>query len=82
MHPNACRFPVTKRPWVDLTLDTGALVALERNRRDMGKVVEAAVQAGARITVPANADAAWRPSLRSGSPAAPAYEGPLNSGRR
>jgi hypothetical protein len=42
-----------------LTLDTGALVALERNRRDIGKVVEAAVQTGARITVPANAIAEW-----------------------
>jgi predicted nucleic acid-binding protein len=42
-----------------LTLDTGALVALERNRRDMGKVVGAALRTGAHITVPANVIAEW-----------------------
>jgi predicted nucleic acid-binding protein len=42
-----------------LTLDTGALLALERHRRDVGRVVEAAVLTGARITVPANAMAEW-----------------------
>jgi predicted nucleic acid-binding protein len=42
-----------------LTLDTGALVALERYRRDMVKVVETARQAGATITVPANVLAEW-----------------------
>ena len=42
-----------------LTLDTGALVALERYRADMVKVVETARQAGASIVVPANAIAEW-----------------------
>jgi predicted nucleic acid-binding protein len=42
-----------------LTLDTGALVALERHRAEMVKVVETARQAGATIVVPANAIAEW-----------------------
>ena len=42
-----------------LTLDTGALVALERYRRDIGKVVQAARQTRASITVPANVIAEW-----------------------
>lgn len=42
-----------------LTLDTGALLALERCRRDIGKVVEAALADGRRITAPANAVAEW-----------------------
>ncbi len=42
-----------------LTLDTGALVALERYGADMVKVVETARQAGATIVVPANAIAEW-----------------------
>ena len=43
-----------------LTLDTGALLALERHRRDMVKVVEMARLAdGGRITVPANVMTEW-----------------------
>jgi len=42
-----------------LTLDTGALLALERCRRDISKVVEAALADGRRITAPANAVAEW-----------------------
>ncbi len=42
-----------------LTLDTGALIALERNRRDLVKVVEAAREARLPITAPANAIAEW-----------------------
>ena len=43
----------------ELTLDTGALIALERHRRGMTKVIEAARQAEASIIVPANAVAEW-----------------------
>jgi hypothetical protein len=42
-----------------LTLDTGALVAIERYRKDMVGVVETARQAGASITVPATVIAEW-----------------------
>jgi hypothetical protein len=42
-----------------LTLDTGALFALERCRRDISKIVEAALLDGRRITAPANAAAEW-----------------------
>ena len=42
-----------------LTLDTGALIALERNRRDMVKVVEAAREARSPILAPANVLAEW-----------------------
>jgi len=42
-----------------LTLDTGALIALERNRRVMVKVVEAAREARLPILAPANAIAEW-----------------------
>lgn len=42
-----------------MTFDTGALVALERYRRGMTRVVEAALQARVSITVPSNAIAEW-----------------------
>ncbi len=42
-----------------LTLDTGALIALEKKRKGMGEVIEAARQAAASIVVPANAIAEW-----------------------
>jgi predicted nucleic acid-binding protein len=42
-----------------LTLDTGALLGLERNRRDIGKVIETARQGRDSITIPANAIAEW-----------------------
>ena len=42
-----------------VTLDTGALVALERYRRGMAEVLESARQARVSITVPSNALAEW-----------------------
>jgi predicted nucleic acid-binding protein len=42
-----------------LTLDTGALFALERHRKGMTKVIEAARQGRVSITVPSNAIAEW-----------------------
>ncbi len=42
-----------------LTLDTGALIALEKHRKGMTKVVEAARQGRVSITVPSNAIAEW-----------------------
>jgi predicted nucleic acid-binding protein len=42
-----------------LTLDTGALLALERHRKGMTEVVEAVREGGDSITVPANAIAEW-----------------------
>jgi predicted nucleic acid-binding protein len=42
-----------------LTLDTGALIALERKRKGIGEVVEAARLAESAVTVPANAIAEW-----------------------
>jgi predicted nucleic acid-binding protein len=42
-----------------LTLDTAALIALERKRKGMSEVVKAAEGAGTRFTVPANAIAEW-----------------------
>jgi predicted nucleic acid-binding protein len=42
-----------------LTLDTGALIALEKKRKGMGEVVEAARLGQVVITVPSNAIAEW-----------------------
>ena len=42
-----------------LTLDTSALIALEKKRKGMGEVVRVAADAGVRITAPANAVAEW-----------------------
>ena len=42
-----------------VTLDTGALVALERYRKGMAQVLESARQARVSITVPSNAIAEW-----------------------
>lgn len=42
-----------------LTLDTGALIALERRRKGLIELVEAARQADDPISVPANAVAEW-----------------------
>jgi len=42
-----------------LTFDTGALLALERNRKGMAEVVEAVREDGHSIAVPANAIAEW-----------------------
>ncbi len=43
-----------------MTLDTGALLALERYRRGMARVVEVARQARVSVTAPSNAIAEWR----------------------
>jgi hypothetical protein len=42
-----------------LTLDTSALIALEKRRKGMGEVVRVAADGGVRITAPANAVAEW-----------------------
>jgi predicted nucleic acid-binding protein len=42
-----------------LTLDTSALIALEKRRKGMAEVVRVAADAGVRITAPANAVAEW-----------------------
>jgi hypothetical protein len=42
-----------------LTLDTGALIALERNRKGMSEVVRAATDDGLRIIVPAIVLSEW-----------------------
>jgi predicted nucleic acid-binding protein len=42
-----------------LTLDTSALIALEKKRKGMSEVVKAAEEAGQPITAPANAIAEW-----------------------
>jgi predicted nucleic acid-binding protein len=42
-----------------LTLDTGALIALEKNRKGMVEIVRAATADGVRIIVPANVLAEW-----------------------
>jgi predicted nucleic acid-binding protein len=42
-----------------LTLDTGALIALERRRKRMREVLESAIRRQQRITVPADVVAEW-----------------------
>jgi len=42
-----------------LTLDTGALIALERRRKRMREVLESAILRQQRITVPADVVAEW-----------------------
>jgi len=42
-----------------LTLDTGALIALEKSRKGMGEVVRAATADGVRIIVPAIVLSEW-----------------------
>ena len=44
---------------IGLTFDTGALIALERNRQRIVEVRQAALRAGLRITVPASVIAEW-----------------------
>jgi predicted nucleic acid-binding protein len=44
---------------IGLTFDTGALIALERNRQRVVEVRQAALRAGLRITVPAAVIAEW-----------------------
>ncbi len=46
-------------PLAGRTLDTGALIALEKHRKGMTKVVEAARQGRVSITVPSNAVTEW-----------------------
>ncbi len=43
----------------DITLDTGALIALERRRQRMREIVERALQRDQRITVPADVVGEW-----------------------
>ncbi len=42
-----------------LTLDTSALIALEKKRKGMGEVVEAARQSQVAVTVPSSVIAEW-----------------------
>jgi predicted nucleic acid-binding protein len=44
---------------IGITFDTGALIALERNRQRMVEVRQAALRAGLRITVPAAVIVEW-----------------------
>ena len=48
-----------ERSMIGLTFDTGALIALERNRQRMVEVRQAALRAGLRVTVPAAVIAEW-----------------------
>jgi len=50
---------------IGLTFDTGALIALERNRRRMNIVLAAALQRSAVITVPTVVVAEWWRGQRS-----------------
>jgi predicted nucleic acid-binding protein len=48
-----------ERGVIGLTFDTGALIALERNRQRIVEVRQAALRAGLRITVPAAVITEW-----------------------
>lgn len=51
--------PQTERGVIGLTFDTGALIALERNRQRIVEVRQAALQRGLRVTVPAAVITEW-----------------------
>lgn len=43
----------------NITLDTGALIALERGKQRMKDIVDAAIHRGQRVTVPADVIGEW-----------------------
>ena len=51
--------PAPECPVTGITFDTGALIALERNRQRIVQVRQAALRAGLRVTVPAAVIAEW-----------------------
>lgn len=51
--------PAPECPMTGITFDTGALIALERNRQRIVQVRQAALRAGLRVTVPAAVLAEW-----------------------
>lgn len=53
------KVPSNGRPVSGITFDTGALIALERNRQRIVQVRQAALRAGLRVTVPAAVIAEW-----------------------
>src|SRR6186713_637560 len=53
------KVPSKERRVIGITFDTGALIALERNRQRIVQVRQAALRAGLRVTVPAAVIAEW-----------------------
>jgi predicted nucleic acid-binding protein len=57
--PRPHKVPSNERSVIGITFDTGALLALERNRQRIVQVRQAALRAGLRVTVPAAVIAEW-----------------------